>query len=122
MLWFFILQAGFALILWQMGTSDKYPELALPLFLIYMAVTGPIFLQNVNFKRKWNQLEKRRVKAVKADNFDEATSIEEEREKLELYNIPLTLGHLNTFRAELDKRFMGLSNRLASIEQRLRDG
>ena len=65
MLWFFIVQAVFVVILWEMGTSDKYPELAAPLLLIYMAVTGPIFLQNVEFKRKWNQLEKRRLKAVK---------------------------------------------------------
>jgi hypothetical protein len=119
-LWFLISQAVFVLLLWAIGTYDKYPELAVPLFFIYTAAIAPL-LQGTDFERKWKQLEKRRMKAVKADNLEEQVRIEEEREKLELYNIPLTLGHLNTFRVELDKRFVDLGNRLRSIEQKLRD-
>jgi hypothetical protein len=50
----------------------------MPLFFIYAAVISPAFWLS-DFERKWNQLEKRRMKAVKADNLDEQCKIEEER-------------------------------------------
>jgi hypothetical protein len=103
-MWVFILSAVFALVLWLSGTYDKYPELAVPLFLIYLTAAAPAMQGKSDFERKWNQLEKLRMKVVKAKNEDEQVRIEEEREKLESYNIPLTVGHLNAFRAELDNR------------------
>jgi hypothetical protein len=69
------------------------------------------------------------MKAVKANPYtgnpitlEEEVKIEEEREKLELYNIPVTLGHLNTFRGELDKRLTAVENKLYSIDERLKRG
>jgi hypothetical protein len=52
------------------GTNDKYPELAVPLFFIYTASMAPL-LRGTDFERKWKQLEKQRMKAVKADDLEE---------------------------------------------------
>ena len=115
----YLLTTGaFLFLLWITEAYGKYPELVLPLFFIYAAVISPAFWLS-DFERKWNQLEKRRMKAVKANNLDEECKIEEERTKLELYNIPLTLGHLDTFRKELDQRFIAVGNQLSHIQEML---
>ena len=116
----FFTTAAFLFVMWIGGTYDKYPELLLPLFFIYVATISPAFTVS-DFERKWNQLEKRRMKAVKANNLDEECKIEEERTKLELYNIPLTLGHLDTFRKELDERFIAVGKQLYRIQEMLQN-
>ena len=108
-----IMMLSFIFFTWLSGAWDKYPELAVPLMLIYIAAVAPSIAKeqrSSDFKSKWKRLEKRRLALARAsgDPSDEEIKIEDEMRELEAYNTPLTLGHL---RAELS-RIKNSSNHL----------
>lgn len=117
---YLIALAFFAVVFWISGAYDKYFELASPLFLIYMAAIGPTFWTGEQvYKRQWNELDKRRRKAMKPGEVTEQElKIGEEMERLTAFNTTLTVGHLNRFKEELDQRLDELSSRLCSLERR----
>lgn len=106
----------FGFVLWIAGTYDKYPEIAVPLFLLYFSYVAGGYFRNARFQNKWKELRK---KLVKTDDSEEAAKIEEDMERLENYNTPLTVGHLYRFKAEFEDKWDRMVNRLYAIERRL---
>ena len=117
-MWNLILVIGFVFSCWISGMYDKYPELLLPVFLVLVAALSPLS-QGFDFQNKWKQLEKRQIRASKANDLDETIRVGEEMKKLEACNTPLTLDHMNTLRRDLDNHWAQVDKRLYAIEQRL---
>ena len=117
-MWNLTLVIGFVFSCWISGMYDKYPELLFPVFLVFVAALSPLS-HGFEFQSKWKQLEKRQIRASKADDLDETIRVGEEMKKLEACNTPLTLDHMNILRTDLDNHWAQMDERLYAIEQRL---
>lgn len=115
--------AVFAFVLWSFGAYDKYSELAGPLFFLYIAAISPLYWTGKeDYERRWKELDKRRRKAMKPGEVTkEELKIGEEMDKLAYYNTPLTVGHLNEFRDELNGRLDSLYSEVRRLSSQMVD-
>ena len=94
-LWNLFLLAPVPFSLWYQGTYEKYPELAMPLFFIWLAVIAP-HLDIPDWHWKWKRLERYRNFAIKVDDNDLLIKIDEELEWVRDWNTPATVGSIKS--------------------------
>lgn len=102
-------------LMWQQGTYEKYPELAIPLFLIWLAAIAPV-LEIPEWHWKWKRLERYRNFAIKVDDNDLLIKIDEELEWVNDWNTPTTVGSIKSL---LGKYEQSNYRRMKQIEERV---
>jgi hypothetical protein len=119
-LWNLFLVAPVPVSMWYLGTYEKYPELAMPLFFIWLAVISP-FLDIPDWHWKWKRLERYRNFAIKVDDNDLLIKIDEELEWVNDWNTPTTVGSIKSLLGKYDKsnwRRMGeIEDRIAELKK-----
>ena len=90
-------------LMWQQGTYEKYPELAIPLFLIWLAAIAPT-LEIPAWQWKWKRLERYRNFAIKVDDNDLLIKIDEELEWVNDWNTPATVGSIKSLLGKYEER------------------
>ena len=116
-LWNLVLLMMLPFVMWLVGTIEKYPELAVPLFFIWMAVVAPA-LVIPDWHWHWKKLEKWRKTALKRDDGKLLEEIDEEMEMLKEWHMPATVGAVKSLLGKYgDKRVLSIWD----IDKRMRD-
>jgi hypothetical protein len=119
-LWNLIFLMGIPFVMWQQGTYEKYPELALPLFLMWLGVIGP-GLEIPDWHWKWKRLERYRSFAIKRDDNDLLIKIDEELQWVHDWNTPATVGSIKSLLGKYENttwRRMGkIEDRIAELKK-----
>ena len=102
-------------LMWQQGTYEKYPELAIPLFLIWLAAMAPA-LEIPEWHWKWKRLERYRNFALRVDDNDLLIKIDEELEWVKDWNTSATVGSIKSL---LGKYEQSNYRRMKQIEERV---
>jgi hypothetical protein len=101
--------------MWYFGTFLKYPELALPIMLIWFAVIAPA-AHIPEWHGKWRQLERYKTLAYKRNDMKLLEKIDEQIQWVRDWNTPATLGAMKML---VGKYPQNDERRMAEIEKRV---
>jgi len=101
--------------MWYQGTYEKYPELAMPLFFIWLAILAPS-LDTPDWHWKWKRLERYRSFAIKKDDKDLLIKIDDELQWVHDWNTPATVGSIKSLLGKFENT---TSRRMGEIEDRI---
>jgi len=106
--------------MWYQGAYEKYPELAMPLFFIWLAVIAPA-IEIPDWHWKWKRLERYRNFAIKRDNNDLLIKIHEELEWVHEWNTPVTVGSLKSLLGKYEntggRRMKEIEDKVAELKK-----
>ena len=105
-----IIAASFYYVMWQVGSFDKYPEIAIPLFIIAIALFHHQTQKKAKWQREYDRLDKLNDAVLKfiqrsgevpnEDQLKEADElldiIRDEKLRLLDFNTPATIGGIKT--------------------------
>lgn len=119
-LWNSLLFMVFPFLMWYQGTYEKYPELAMPLLIIWLAILAP-YISIPDWHWKWKRLERFRNFAIKVDDNDLLIKIDEELEWVRDWNTPSTVGSLKSLLGNYDnvnlRRMEEIEDRIAALKK-----